>query len=278
MWLIVAACCLGLSMPASGADYSWDFRKGRFDNRSLVPLGPGAVNLLRPTTEGLRIGVPAGHNVKTVGFSPRFKISGDFHVKIEFTLLNRTRPKAGYGSGPTIYVSMGSTQDAAASLGRQLRPDGRDVYGVFAARIEEGQRIPTAKLFDIPDAPSSTSGRLELKRVGEELTYSVADTSLGSSRPLATLPVSAADVTLIRVGVTQSDPQSAVAMVLHRIDIVATDLPHLPSEQARTSQLYRPRYQPPIVAKSYRWLWQSLAGVLMTIGLAIWLWRRPRFP
>lgn len=277
IWRIVlAGCCALMTSSVMADNYSWDFRNGHFDNLSLVPIGPGAVNLLQPTADGLRITAPAGYPVKSVGFSPRFKISGDFAITVDFTVVNRTLPKSGYGSGPSIYMSMGSTKDAAASLGRQLRPDGRDIYGVFAARVEDGQRIPTAKLFDVPPAKMSKTGRLKLVRTEHEIHYSIADTVTSPLRTLATLPVSDADVTLLRVGVLQSDAQSAAEIILHEIRIDAESLPQLPSEQSRTAQLYRPRYQSPPAPKSYRWLYQSLAALLVLSTVFIWWWKRRR--
>lgn len=267
-WLLTTAS------TASAASYTWDFRNGHFDNLSLVPMGVGAVNLLQPTNEGLRITVPAGYDVKTVGFSPRFVISGDFEITVAFTIISRTQPKSGFGSGPSLYLSMGSTQDSAASLGRQLRTDGRDVYGVFAARVEEGQRIPTARLFDVPAANKSLTGRLRLTRTRHEILYSIADDNVSAFRPLVTLPVSDADVTMLRVGLMQSDPESAAAIVLHSIQIDADELPQLPSEQSRTAQLYRPRYQPPPQPTSYRWLWQTLAALCVGGVFATWWWKR----
>ena len=275
--LIQVVCLLLAIVPTATAtadSYSWDFRNGHFDNLSLVPMGAGAVNLLQPTKEGLRITVLAGHDVKAVGFSPRFVISGDFEITAEFTIVKRTQPKSGYGSGPSLYLSMGSTKDSAASLGRQLRTDGRDVYGVFAARVDEGQRIPTARLFDVPAANKSMTGQLRLTRTGHEISYSIADSSKAAFRPLVTLPVSDADVTMLRVGLAQSDPQSAAVIVLQSIQIDATKLLQLPSEQSRTAQLYRPRYQPPPQPTSYRWLWQTLAALVITGVFATWWWKR----
>jgi hypothetical protein len=273
VWLLLA---MGTPVTASGDTYSWDFRNGHFDNLSLVPMGAGAVNLLQPTNEGLRITVPAGHDVKAVGFSPRFVISGDFEITAEFTIVKRTQPKSGYGSGPSLYLSMGSTTDSAASLGRQLRTDGRDVYGVFAARVEEGKRIPTARIFDVPAANKSVTGQLRLTRTGHEINYSIADSSRSAFRPLVTLPVSDADVTMLRVGLAQSDPQSAAVIVLQSIQIDAAKLLQLPSEQSRTAQLYRPRYQPPPQPTSYRWLWQTIAALLITGVFATRWWKRRR--
>lgn len=274
--MILAGYFLVMAAPLPAASYSWDFRNGHFDNLSLVPLGPGAVNLLRPTTDGLRITVPAGYMVKSVGFSPRFQISGDFEITVEYTVLKRSRPESGFGTGPSLYLSMGSTEDPAASLGRLLRPDGQDRYGVFAARVDEGRRIPTARLFDVPSVSTTKPGRLQLKRSKQEITYSVSEDTYSDLRTLVVLPVSAADVSLVRIGLSQSDLQSSGEMILHYIRIDADALPHLPSEQSRTAQLYRPRYLAPPVPKSFRWLWQTLAAVLVACGFAVWLWRRWR--
>jgi hypothetical protein len=272
---LISVSCVLAAAPAMAASYSWDFHNGHFDNQALVPMGRGAVNLLAPTNEGLRITIPAGHDVKTVGFSPRFTIRGDFEVTVEFTIVSRTQPKSGFGTGPSVYLSTGSTQDPAASLGRLLRPDGRDVYGLFAARVEEGERVPAAKLFDVPAGRVQT-GRLQLKRVKNEITYSVADDRSSPLLALAVLPMGDSEVTMLRVGVSQSDPQSAAAVVLHNIRIEAAELPHLPSERSRTAQLYRPRYHAPPAPASYLWLWQSLAAVLLVSGAATWWWRRDR--
>lgn len=274
MPLVCGALCLVVSGRALGATYEWDFRNGHFDNVSLVPMGQGAVNLLTPTTTGLRVTVPGGHDVKAVGFSPRFTLRGDFQVTVEFTILSRTLPKGGHGTGPSIYLSTGSTQDPAASLGRFLRPDGRDVHGLFAARLDEGKRVPTAKLLNVPDGKSKT-GRLRLRRTKDQITYSTADDSGSSLRELATLPFSDGEVTMLRIGVSQSDSQSAAVVVLHNVTIDASELPHLPSEPSRTGQLYRPRYQAPLVPQSRRWLWQSLAALIVALAAGVW-WRKWR--
>ncbi|TWT60644.1 DUF1583 domain-containing protein [Rubinisphaera italica] len=271
--LLLASVLVMSSSSLWANSYSWDFHNGHFDNLSLVPIGPGAVNLLSPTEKGLKITAPAGYNVKMVGFSPRFLIQGDFKISIDYSITNWTQPKSGYGSGPTIYVSMGTTDDPAASINRRLRPDGRDVYGVFAARVDDGKRTPTAKLFDVP-SKSVMDGRLQIQRINDEIIYSAADDLLTEFHELATLPVSDSDVTLVRMGLEQSDVQSAATIQLHRIDIEADELPHLPSEQARTSRLYRPRYLPPAEPTSYRWLWQSLIALLVGCISGIWAWRR----
>jgi len=106
--------------------------------------------------------------------------------------------------------------------------------------------------------------------------YSVADTNYSTPHPLATLPVSEDDVSFVRIGLTQSDPKSAAEIVLHYIRIEAGELPHLPTEQSRTAQLYRPRYESASQPQSYRWLWQSLAALSLFCGLATWLWKRRR--
>lgn len=271
--LLTVIVCLIAVAEAKAATYSWDFRNSHFDNLSLVPMGSGAVNLLQPTREGLQIDVPARYDVKTVGFSPRFTMEGDFEVTLEFTILSRTKPSRGFGTGPSLYLSSGSTSGPAASLGRVLRTDGRDIYAVFAARVEEGVRQPSAKLIDAPPGKRIT-GRLQLKRVKHEIIYSVADDLTAPLRQVAALPMDDGPITLLRIGVQQSSPDSASSVILHKIQIDADKLPHLPSEQSRTDQLYRPRYQPPPTPRSYRWLWQALAASLVAGTAAGWWWKR----
>ncbi len=279
MTLIRRSVCLLVLLatsPVQAASYYWDFRNGHFDNLSLVPLGTGAVNLLQPSKAGLQITVPTGYDVKTVGFSPRFQIEGDFDITLEFTILNRTKPGKGFGTGPSLYLSTGSTSDPAASLGRLLRPDGRDIYGVFAARVEEGQRVPAAKLRDAPPGQRLT-GKLQLQRVKQDIIYSVADDLWSPLRQIATLPMGDKPVTLLRAGVSQSEPDSGAQVILHSILINANQLPHLPSAQSRTAQLYRPRYQPPPAPRSHRWFWQLLAACAVA-GLGIhWYRKRMRW-
>jgi hypothetical protein len=258
------------------AQYSCDFRKSHFDNLSLVASGPGAVNLLKPSGEGVRVTVPAGQAIKTLGFSPRFPIRGDFEIQLECEIRNRTQPKSGFGSGPQVYLSMGSTQDAAASLGRQLRPDGRDVYGIFAAQVVDGKRLPTARLIDVPKTLKTGEVRLQLRRVGENITYCVAEDGGKDLRELATLPVSAADVTFLRLGAAQSDVDSSVSLVIRSIQISADELPQLPSARSRTAQFFRPGYQPPLHQPSFRWLWQAAIAAALLAGLTGWLRVRRR--
>lgn len=262
--------------PAAADDDYWDFRNGHFDNLSLLPMGPGAVNLLRPTDTGLNVTAPAGYKVGFVGFSPKFKISGDVEITVGFTIKQRTQPKSGFGSGPTVYVSMGTTKDAAASVSRVLRKDGRDAYGLFGARVEEGERIPTAKLFDAPKTKNAITGQLTLARKGNEIRYSIADSSYGELRELGSLEVSDEDLTLVRIGLNQSDADSAAEIVLHDVLIVADELPQLPSAQARTAQLFRPRYLRAEEPASYTWLWCLVAGLVAGGGLVFWLWKRRR--
>ena len=271
--LMIAISCLLANVEGTAATYSWDFRNGHFDNLSLVPMGAGAVNLLQPNRDGLQVEVPAKYDLKTVGFSPRFTLKGDFEITLDFTIVGRSKPAKGFGTGPSLYLSTGSTSDSAASLGRLLRTDGRDIYAVFAARVENGVRHPSAKLIDAPPGQRIT-GRLQLKRVKDEITYSVSDDLTAPLRQIAALPMDAGEITLLRIGVSQSSPDSAAKVILHKIQIDADELPHLPSEQSRTAQLYRPRYLAPPPPQSLRWLWQSLAAVAVICLAGGWWWKR----
>lgn len=267
--LCAGAVLLLASARLPGAEYRWDFRTGHFDNLSLEPLGKGAVNLLRPTPRGLQLTLPIGKTAPFVGFSPRFKLRGNFEISMAFTIEQMTTPESGSGSGVSIYVTTETPGQPAATVGRLRRVGDKNVYNTFTATVDDGERRTSVKLFET----SADSGTLRMQRIGEEVTYSVAEAG-GPVRELVTVPFDAADVILLRFGLNQSDPQSSVRAYVHEITIQADELPHLPSEQDRTAQLYRPAYQPPPTPADHTWIWSLAAAGAVGAAGGVWAWRR----
>ena len=254
-----------------GAEYKWDFRTGHFDNLSLEPLGKGAVNLLRPTPRGLQISLPVGKVSPFVGFAPRFKLRGNFDISMKFEIEQLSTPESGSGSGVSIYVTTETEGQPAANVGRLRRVAGKDVFNTFTAQVVEGRRQTSVKLFDT----SAESGTLRIQRIGAEVTYLVSEAD-GPFRPLLSTPFDTGDVSLLRFGLNQSDPQSVVRARVQEISIIADELPHLPSEQDRTAQLYRPAYQPVPTPEDRTWIWSlAAAGMVGTLS-GLWLLRRSR--
>lgn len=268
--LTVALFLLGTA-ALRGADYRWDFRTEHFDNLSLVPLGPGAVNLLRPTPRGLQISLPVGKPAAFIGFSPRFKVRGDFDISMSFEIEQVTTPESGHGSGVSIYLTTESPGQPAANLGRLRRIGGKNVFNTFTANVVEDRRQTAVKLFDT----TAESGTLCIRRIGPEVVYMISEGS-DPSRELVSTPFDTADVILIRFGVNQSDPQSFVRAYVQEISISADELPHLPSEQDRTAQLYRPAYQLPPKPPDRTWIWSLVAAGLIGAAGGVWIMRRLR--
>jgi hypothetical protein len=254
-----------------GAEYRWDFRTGHFDNLSLEPHGKGAVNLLRPTERGLQISLPVGKPSGFVGFAPRFKVRGDFEISLTFEIEQMTTPESGYGSGVSIYVTTESEGQPAANLGRMRRVGGKDVLSTFTANAVDGKRQTSVKLFDT----TADSGTLRIQRTGAEVIYLVSEEG-GPVRQLISTPFDTGDVILLRFGVNQSDPQSFVRACVQEISITADELPHLPSEQDRTAQLYRPAFKPPPTPPDRTWIWTLVAAGLIAAAGGYWIVQRLR--
>lgn len=265
---------LTVAVPQEGnADsYEWDFANGHFDNVSLVPLGRGAVNLLRPSAEGLHIRLPPGEKVDHVGFSPRFKISGDFQITLTYDVKRWHVPETGYGIGPALFLSTDAEQQPAVEINRLLRPGGKSVYTAYLAKPVDGERKGSVRFFDT----QVTRGKLRLERIGPTIRYSVLENPSTEFRVLHEAEFNSADVTLVRAGLKQSDTKTPAEITISHIAITADDLPHLPSEQARTERLYIPRYIPPPAPRSYAWVWQLLTASAILVGFTGWVIRRRR--
>lgn len=258
-------------VAALEAEYRWDFQTGHYDNQSLVPMGRGAVNLLRPGPGGLRIRLPAGKHVSSVGFSPRFKVRGDFEITVTYQILKWTTPESGYGVGPSIYIVTESEGPSAAELGRVQRVGGKHVYSTFAARMDDGERKTKVRLFETV----ATEGSLRLERSGETLRYLVADPPNADFRLLTEAQLDEKELVMVSIAVKQSDDATSADVLLKELTIRAEQLPHLPSEQSRTDQLYRPRYHTEPEPPSRAWIWSLLSATVLLIAVGVW-YRRTR--
>ena len=266
--LLLTPQMIGGDAAAWDAEYHWDFQTGHFDNQSLVPMGRGAVNLMRPGPDGLRVFVPAGKHVESVGFCPRFKVRGDFEITVTYKVLKWTTPESGHGVGPSIYLRTDSEGPPAAALGRVQRADGKHVYATFAARMVDGDRQTQARLFET----GTIEGGLRMVRSAETLQYLVADQPDADFRLLYEIELNDEELAMVRISVNQSDDATAADVLLKDLTIRAGDLPHLPSAQSRTAQLYRPRYHPEPRPPTRAWLWSSLGAVVLLIACAAWYW------
>jgi hypothetical protein len=254
------------------AEYSRDFQSEGADNLSLSPFGKGATSLLQQTGEGILISMPPGHEVNSVGLAPRFMVRGDFEIVVRYEVKSWSRPEKGAGIGPAIYLT---TEDStSAELGRVHGPEGKDAYATFAAIAVEGERKKAARSF----ATTATKGQLCLRRVGTSLSFERREDWLGGAFDVVnTVDFASDDLILIRVALKRSDANASAQVLLAGLRIRADELPHLPSEQARSQRLYRPSYHPP--PRQSSWTTLALLGgsiAVVLTGGGLWLVRRWR--
>ncbi len=251
--------------------YSWDFTTEHFDNVSLVPHGPAANKILHPKKDGLHITIPAREKIKFSGFTPRFQVSGDFEISMSWSITTLTKPKEGYGSGPSLYLTTEGKHQPAASLSRLIRRDGRSVYSVFVAREVDGERKISVRIFDT----QSKSGILRITRKEKRLIFSVSDSGLEKDfKIIDEQEFNDGTLNLLRAGLQQSDSSARSQIIIPHFAVKANDLLHLPSEQARNEPLYAPRYNPPPKPVSYAWIWQSLIAISIAGGTVFWFVKR----
>lgn len=257
------------------AEYTRDFQSEGFDNRALSPLGPGATSLIRPAHEGLLVTVPSGHEIRNVGFSPRFKVRGDFEITVGFEVVSWEKPRKGLNVGPALYIVTPGEGDPAAEIGRlHTGNDQAQIYSTFSRAFINGAAIKS-----VPSYPATAmQGQLRLRREGNQLHFEVRDDLLDESfRSLRSTEFSTDELQLVRVAVNRNDHDVPVRVLFKSLSIRADELPHLPSDLAESTPLYRAMYHPPPPETDWRRVivFSSTAALLLAGGI-VWLVRRGR--
>jgi hypothetical protein len=273
MSILVPAAPLDADDSKYVMEYAIDFRTEAFDNLSLEPSGMGSTSLLRQTDDGVLIRVPAGTDIKNVGFAPRFVIQGDFEITVAYQIKAWQRPKEGLSVGPTLYISTEDGSSAAAELGRLRRNGEEDIHSTFSRAIIDGAEVKGARRF-----PAQTQeGQLRLRREGTALSFEVREgMHEGGFEVLNTSEFNAGAITLVRVAAKRDDPDGSLEVLITGFRVRADELPHLPVKLGLGEALYRPTYLPPPRATS----WMSLAifggaiGLVLAGGVGVACWRK----
>jgi len=270
--LLVVWACWALP-PVAGKEpskYETSFDGSAFDNKNLVPTSPGNSSLIRPDKDGVHLFSAPPKLVNNLGFGPRFKLRGDFEITATFTVLKAPQPTEGFGTGAVIQLTTNSPGPASVVFGRLCRKDGGQVISAFAATGAGEERKPVTRLF--PN--TGNSYRFRINRTGDKLTFFSAEPKSDKFRNLFSTPFDTAEVNLLRLGMQQSNADSAVEVTWHDLQIQADELVGMPDTLAVGEKQHRPQlqYRPP--ESPFPWAWAGATVVLATLFLGAWWWYR----
>jgi hypothetical protein len=256
--LVAAAILSGLCALSSlsAEEIGQDFRGKPYDPELFRPTGPGANTSIGFDSQGLRIVLPREHGMKpAVGIVLNTGVKGDFEITMEFEVVEVEKPQVGNGAGPTIWITMVSPTNEAATTGWHRQPDDKSVFFWHRAstpigeeRVHHGGSNPT----------EHRSGKLRLARSGAILAYLVAEGQSDSFREIDQFELGENDVDTVRFAADNGGSPTLVDVRIQAVKIIA-------------DALGEPTPLPP---PSSRWpLWLGV-GVILAAGGAYWFWRR----
>jgi hypothetical protein len=148
-----------------------------FDFRG-TPLPPelalkpeGVERYIKSEPEGLRVTLPKDRkNLAPFELSTRVTVQGDFEITAALQILSAETPRGGFGVGTSLFINKVDPPTEGATLGRLLRPGGKDDLFWDQGFGKPGQ----AMQYDIKYQPCTDNDlRLRLKRTGSKLSYAL---------------------------------------------------------------------------------------------------------
>src|SRR3954453_13953274 len=108
---------LGAVSSVSAGETGQGFGGKPYAPRLFLQTGPGFATAIRSERQGLRIVLPPEHGKRPpVGIVCKTGGKGDFEITMEFEVLDVRELKGGRGAGPSLYLTMVSpTQEAATT-------------------------------------------------------------------------------------------------------------------------------------------------------------------
>ena len=247
---------LSAGSPVSAAETGQDFRGKPYDPKLFLPTGPGFATAIRSDRQGLRIVLPPEHGKKPpVGVVFRTGVKGDFEITMEFEVVDVKEPKNGRGAGPSLYLTMVSPTQEAATTGWQLKPDGSSVFFTHRASTPPGGR---REHHGKTTPANGRSGKLRFARTGSTLAYLAAEGKSDSYREIDQFEIGRDDVNTVRVAADNGGSPTVVDVRINSVKVVADELGD----------------STPLPPPSSRWpLWLG-AGAVLAAGGAYGFWRR----
>ncbi len=151
-------------------DVNYDFR-GKPLPKEMHVLSSELVHFVHSEPEGLRITLPKDRTeLQPLVLGTRFGLEGDFEITVTLEILDAEPPPTGYGAGATFFINKQDKPGAGATIGRLLRPNGKDILLVDHV-FGKGHNPPHEAVESL-----STDKRLRMrfKRTGAKLSYHVA--------------------------------------------------------------------------------------------------------
>lgn len=252
IWLVAIVA------TTAGEEFSQSLKGRAYDAKQFKPTGANTSKAMKPDAQGLRITMPADHNSKLpVGIVPHLVVRGDFEITLAFEILRIDKPTAGHGAGVSLYITMVSPTQEAATIGRWVGPKGEHVFKTHHATTPpDGKRIHHGSE---PSATESLSGQLRLARSGSVLSYQVAQGDSKSFQELEQVEFGDDDLDLVRFAADNGGSSTLVDVRIKSINIKAAEFPAVPGKPPPP----RPRWP--------YWLAGGLAVFGLTVG-CVWFW------
>lgn len=257
--VVLCLCCVihaGQAAPA--AEFVQNFQGRPYDPHSFRPTGTNTRRAIQADSRGLRISPIDANSRLPVGLVANLGVRGDFEITMSFELLRLNKPTQGNGAGVSIYICTSSYNQAAATLGRFIHPDGEQNFLCHRAttplgeeRRHQGERFAT----------TVGSGSLRLVRKGAVLSYQVAEGGSSAFQELYQTEWSGDDLEMVRFAAEHGGSPTSVDVLIKSVRVQADDF-----GAARA------------VPPPFRWtigITMSLIAFFLATG-SLWLWLRWR--
>jgi len=223
-----AATVLGLVVLAvlqtsvlSAAELAQRFQGNGWDSKVFRVTGPGAASVIHAENGGLRITLPPEHGNKAAcGLALHQALKGDFDVAMEFEILQVDQPTGGNGAGVSIWLTMVSRTNEAATIAFMKGKSGDSAFISHRATTPEGGK--RKHTVGHSSATLAKTGKLRFERRGPTLNYIVE--SAGKTEEIHTSQLGTGDIDMIRFAADNGGSPTMVDVRIREITLRADDL------------------------------------------------------